>query len=593
MTVGGYRLLQQLGEGGMGVVHLAQDRRGRAVAIKLLRANVAGDPEARRRLAREVQTLRRVRHPRVAEVLDADVDGDPPYLVTRFVPGRTLEQYVAANGPLSSSQVVVLGRQLAEALQAIHAVGVVHRDVKPANVMLVEGNPVLIDFGIAHVADESRITMTGLVMGTPGYLSPEVVAGQQVTAATDWWGWGSTLTYAATGRPPFGTGPLEVVLERVRRGAADVQGVEPRLAAALSAALSVDPAWRPSAGQLLASLEPGNGQHGRTRTAPARTVPPAPPAAAAGWASRAAPPPAPPLPAPAARTVAYPPAPTLPATGPTWAYRSGQAPAPTRPYPVPAPSGPPGPRGVPVGPAPGGGPGGPGGSGGPGRGSDPAGQGSSRGAPAGWEPPSGEPPPVRPTGVLLAAAGSLAAVAAVAPGTAILIGLAVMIVARVVDRSATALWQRRYTMGRRAADVPITVLALPWRVAMAAISSAFALLLPLLVAGSVAFIVGSGRPNVSGPMGPSHPIALAVAALAGVFAAWIGPGSGSVRRGSRFVARKVSGPARLRLVVLGLCALVILSALLMVRNGTPPDWTPFPHLSRPAFQLNHLRGFGG
>ncbi|WP_143448278.1 serine/threonine-protein kinase, partial [Kineosporia sp. A_224] len=254
-TVGPYRLVSRLGEGGMGVVHLAVGPDDRAVAIKVLKAHVAADPDARLRLAREVATLRRVRHPRVAEVLDADVDGPVPYLVTRFVPGRTLDDLVRERGPMPLERVVHTGRVLADALRSIHAVGVVHRDVKPANVMLPDDDPVLIDFGIAHVADESRITVTGLVMGTPGYLSPEVVAGHPVTPATDWWGWGSTLAFAATGRAPFGTGPIEVVLDRVRRGDADLSGLDPRLRSIVATALAAEPGTRPPADWLIGALE--------------------------------------------------------------------------------------------------------------------------------------------------------------------------------------------------------------------------------------------------------------------------------------------------------------------------------------------------
>src|SRR4051794_23623256 len=210
--LGPYRPVHRIGEGGMGVVHLALDEQGRAVALKVLRDHVGGDPEARARLRREVEILRRVRSPHVAEVLAADLEGVRPYLATRFVPGRTLEDQVRAEGPLGIADVARVGVVLAQALTAIHAAGVVHRDVKPANVMLLDGEPVLIDFGIAHVADQTRLTQAGLVMGTPGYLAPEVVAGQPVTSATDWWGWGATLAYAATARAPFGSGPLAVVL---------------------------------------------------------------------------------------------------------------------------------------------------------------------------------------------------------------------------------------------------------------------------------------------------------------------------------------------------------------------------------------------
>jgi hypothetical protein len=252
---GPYRPVHRIGEGGMGVVHLALDEQGRAVALKVLRDHVCADPEARARLRREVETLRRVRSPHVAEVLAADLEGARPYLATRFVPGRTLEDQVRAEGPLDIADVARVGVVLAQALTAIHAAGVVHRDVKPANVMLLDGEPVLIDFGIAHVADQGRLTRAGLVMGTPGYLSPEVVAGWPVTPATDWWGWGGTLAFAASGRSPFGTGPLEIVLDRVRQGRPDLDGVDTRLAPVLAAALSADPRRRPPAGALVAMLQ--------------------------------------------------------------------------------------------------------------------------------------------------------------------------------------------------------------------------------------------------------------------------------------------------------------------------------------------------
>ena len=253
--LGPYRLLHRLGEGGMGVVHLGLDRTGRAVAIKVLRAHVAHDPEARARLKREVSSLLRVRHPLVAEVLDADVDGDQPYVVTRFVPGPGLDAVVKDEGALPAARLTVLGRGLSQALGAIHAAGVVHRDLKPGNVLVLDGQPVVIDFGIAHVADDVRLTSVGLVMGTPGYLSPEVIDGEPVGTATDWWGWAATLAFAASGRPPFGRGPMDVVIDRVRRGQCDLDGVDRRLQPLLVAALDVDPARRPGADEVLHALD--------------------------------------------------------------------------------------------------------------------------------------------------------------------------------------------------------------------------------------------------------------------------------------------------------------------------------------------------
>lgn len=253
--IGPYRIVDRIGEGGMGVVYMALDPSGRAVAIKVLRPSIAHDPDARARLGREVETLTRVNTPRVASVIDADIMGPQPYIVTRYVPGPSLDEVVATAGALPPADLLRVGRGLAEAVRAIHAVGVIHRDVKPGNVLIEDGDPVLIDFGIAHIADDARVTSTGLVMGTPGYLSPELVAGAEITDATDWWGWAATLTYAASGRPPFGRGSMEVVLARVRNGEPDLTGIDQRLAPLLSSSLSPEPDRRPHSQDVLAGLE--------------------------------------------------------------------------------------------------------------------------------------------------------------------------------------------------------------------------------------------------------------------------------------------------------------------------------------------------
>jgi hypothetical protein len=258
--LGAYRLLDRIGEGGMGVVFLARDPGHRTVALKVLRSSVAGDPTARRRLAREVETMQRVRSPNVAEVIDADLGGEMPYIVTRFVPGRTLDDAVTQDGPLRGPDLARLASGLAEALVAVHAAGVVHRDVKPGNVMLFQGMPVVIDFGIAQGPDATRLTMTGMFMGTPGYLAPEVIEGRASSEASDVHAWGATVAFAATGRPPFGTGPYEGIFYRIVNGQADLDGAPVPLLPLLAAALARDPAHRPSAIQLRAQaavLDPG------------------------------------------------------------------------------------------------------------------------------------------------------------------------------------------------------------------------------------------------------------------------------------------------------------------------------------------------
>ncbi len=625
--VGQYRLVQRLGEGGMGVVHLALDPAGKAVAIKVLRAHVAGDPDARQRLVREVATLRRVRHPRVAAVIDADVECEVPYVVTNFVPGKTLEAHVRDHGPLPRGHVARIGAVLADALKAIHDLGIVHRDVKPANVMLLDGEPILIDFGIAHVTDESRITHTGLVMGTPGYLSPEIIGGDPVTAATDWWGWGATLAYAATGRPPFGTGPIEVVLDRVRRGAADVSGVDAGLRATLTAALSVDPRRRPRPDRLVAGLAATAPVRNPVRTGPPIPINPAVAAVMAGDApTERTPPPSeartvrvpPPAdqsfdrapvragsPAEALTEVVPPPAgwgaPQLPSTrrfDPPGSPPDGRA-APdgygqVQPaaygnphgngngngrsgpangfgaagYPVQAP--PQAPRPAQPGPAPWGRP-------------DPvppAGPASSRpqSPPAFVGPDAGPDEAAGPSdltrGVLLGVLVALAAIAGVAPYGAVWIAAVGMLAARVVDRSSTALLLRRDQRGPRGSDRLVTTAALPWRLVTSAVATGAGLILPCLIGVSVAFITASAVAGAPARALPGQPGPLAIGMVALVLTAWWGPGGGSVRRGAVKAAQFVVPSPKARIVFWFVLGLVLLSALSVMSKADSPDWGP-------------------
>ncbi|WP_406312356.1 protein kinase [Streptosporangium sp. NBC_01639] len=253
--LGPYRLLRRLGEGGMGVVHLAVDPQGRQVAVKVLRAEVAGDDVARRRLSREVETMRRVRSEHIAEVLDADVTGLRPYIVTRYVPGQPLDELIKQDGPMGLSGLLKVAYGVATALAAVHSVGVIHRDLKPGNVLILDGKPVLIDFGIAQAVDATRLTQTGMFIGTPGYLAPEIIEGHEAGPEVDVHAWAGTLIFAATGQPPFGKGTLEMIFYNITAGKADVDAVPPELRPVLRAALQRDPAKRPKATELAAQVE--------------------------------------------------------------------------------------------------------------------------------------------------------------------------------------------------------------------------------------------------------------------------------------------------------------------------------------------------
>jgi serine/threonine protein kinase len=523
--IGPYRVIEKIGEGGMGVVYLGMNADGHRVAVKVLGSAVAGDPNARQRLAREVETMRRVRNRYVAEVLDADVDGPAPYIVTRYVQGRTLEDTVRQEGPLRGMALDAFAEGLAEALAAIHAAGVVHRDLKPGNVMLDAGQPVIIDFGIAHIPDATRLTKTGLVMGTPGYLAPEVIEGSPSSGASDVHSWGTTVAYAATGRQPFGTGTYQTIFFRVLEGKPDIAGIPPRLLPFVTAALSTDPRSRPSArwlAQQLGMPQGGTpmGMPGMAATRadyhpPTRVVSPSAPPPVSPRISPPIPVASPPArvayrsPAEAARDVAD----LLPPVAPPVAQ------APRRAQPLAAA------------------------------------QADTSSRPD-WQPPG--------LGLLSLAAGVAAvALSVLLPVAGTALSLAVITLLRAVDRAQSGLAERRSLRGARPSDIVIVIVTAPWTVVRAALTTVLLAPLAIIVAllGAAASIIFTRTGTL--------PAAGSWAAGAAIAFYCVGPGSGVPRRQLRRMSASVIR-TRVALTVAFISAWALALAVVSSAFSQPP-----------------------
>ena len=255
-VIGEYRLRAQLGAGGMGRVYLGLSPAGRAVAIKVVHPDLASDADFLRRFGQEVAAARAVSGIYTAPVVASGLNERPPWLATAFVPGPPLDQVVTENGPLPEQALWPLLAGLVEALQAIHACGVVHRDLKPANVLLATDGPRVIDFGIARATDGTSLTAAGVVFGTPGYMSPEQAEGRGAGPASDVFALGCVVAYAAAGMGPFGTGTAAAILYRVVHAQPVLDGVPPRLRPVIAACLAKDPAARPSL-RALSGMIPG------------------------------------------------------------------------------------------------------------------------------------------------------------------------------------------------------------------------------------------------------------------------------------------------------------------------------------------------
>ncbi|ORT59327.1 serine/threonine-protein kinase [Streptomyces sp. CB03238] len=261
VQIGPFRLLGRLGSGGMGRVYLARSAGGRTVAVKVVHAELAAQDEFRRRFAREVAALEKVGGAGTTPVLGADTAAEAPWVAIGYVAGPSLRTVVGDEyGPLPPASVRSLAVGLARALEHIHAAGLVHRDLKPGNVLLTVDGPRIIDFGIARAVDtvtDGGLTSTGAVVGSPGFMSPEQVRGERLSPASDIFCLGSVLAYAATGRPPFGTADsgVHAMMFRIAHDEPDLTGLPAELDGLVRSCLAKDPAARPTAAHLAAHVE--------------------------------------------------------------------------------------------------------------------------------------------------------------------------------------------------------------------------------------------------------------------------------------------------------------------------------------------------
>ena len=265
--VGGYTLISRLGAGAMGSVWRVRNDGGQEYAMKILRDSLSEDdvpPDSPgsqdaaldcERLRREAMALRRVQHPGVCGIVDMELDDSLAFIVTELIEGKNLRDDVAANGRYVGTDLERLTRKLIDAVKAVHAAGIIHRDIKPTNVMVSATGPILVDFGIAMGEGESHVTRTGLVMGTPGFIAPEIIDGAESDEMTDWWSVASVLAFAATGAPVFGSKPMMAVLERAAAGNANLTGLPAGTTAAFRSALDPDRSKRCTPEALLQAIE--------------------------------------------------------------------------------------------------------------------------------------------------------------------------------------------------------------------------------------------------------------------------------------------------------------------------------------------------
>uniref|UniRef100_A0AAU2VSS6 Protein kinase n=1 Tax=Streptomyces sp. NBC_00008 TaxID=2903610 RepID=A0AAU2VSS6_9ACTN len=268
--IGGYAVERELGAGGMGTVYLARSRGGRAVAVKVARPELASDPHFRERFRAEVAAARSVGGFHTAPVVDADPAAEAPWLATAYVPGPTLAGLLDAEGPMGEARLRQLGAALAEALEAIHRCGLVHRDLKPGNIIMASDGPRVLDFGIARALEAPRLTATGMAFGTPGFLAPEQAQGQEVGPAADVFALGAVLV-AAAGGSAFGAGTPMGMMYRSVHEPPDLTAVPDGLRPVVASCLAKSPDQRPTLGHLLDLIAPA-----AARYSPTVAIPPPP-----------------------------------------------------------------------------------------------------------------------------------------------------------------------------------------------------------------------------------------------------------------------------------------------------------------------------
>lgn len=524
--IGGYTVIETLGRGGSGAVYKVRDGGGDEAALKLVDARE--DHVAARRLEREVHALQSLRHPAVPRVLDAELDGDETFVVFEYIPGVSLWQHVQDHGPLAGEELADFAERTASALEAVHASGVVHRDVTPSNIMMGPDGPVLIDFGLSHREHDERLTRDGLVSGTAGYVAPEVIDGAEPGPIADRWSWAATVAYTMTGQAPFGsgTGAISRTLE------ADVRLPDVPGADALRAALGRDVSGRPGTRDVVAALS------GATTVLPRSSEELAPTMVAPGVAATAV------LSADAPADQAVEPAFTQ--VQPTSTGSPASAPSP----PLSA---------------------------------DPM--------PAADEDelesdPGEEPIEPAPRHHLMIGAWMLAfaAAAALAPLVSAMVLVAGAILVRGVQRRAQALHVARQRRGQRRGDAALQTLGLPWHLLRAAGETVPAALVAVAAGGGVAalgwWLVSTYRVATDTVAGQTwgHAIALAVGGVVAALALWWGPWMGMTREGGHRVASALA-PTRGVAVAWTVVALAGIAVVtLAVYLFAEPWWWPAPDL---------------